>query len=219
MFGSIENYGFKNAKIGLIMCHGHNHPVDIYTRLKFVNYWYMIDISDLSFPDYICDIDNNKQLEYFPDAIFDYILFANCPLYDNNFNLGIKKIDNSRRLLKDNGYMIITNFQFNYFLDEPTLDKINKNLIANNSNIVDCLNNYDRENSYGVLDILTKNNGIYWILSNACYPLDSEIIKQTRKKYSKKILKKYGYHYVKEIGPYSAGVFRFYYLFMKSVCL
>ena len=90
-------------KIGLILGHGHNYSNDIYTKLRFVNYWYMIDIDKTAFPDYICDLTDPKQLEYFSDNIFDYI-------YDSGFTEEKFMVyDYCKRLLKPNGTFILLN--------------------------------------------------------------------------------------------------------------
>jgi hypothetical protein len=67
----------KNARIGLVLCHGHNHSIEIFKKIKFINYWYMIDKNINTWPDYICDVTNKSDLEYFPNNFFDCIMTSN----------------------------------------------------------------------------------------------------------------------------------------------
>ena len=217
LFETIKIHDIRDGiKIGLILCHGHNYPNDYHRRLKFVNYWYMVDISEECFPDYICDLYSSKQLEYFPDKIFDYILDVNCrierfPVYDL-----------CKRLLKTTGYIITINHfdQLGTYLDDHTLGKINKKLIGNDPDIIKYLNNFFDKEAWlkPHLEHMTDNQLTYFILNFGGYASGkNENIKQLNKKYSAKILKKHGYQYIKHFGPFVSKPppFGMSYLFFK----
>jgi hypothetical protein len=230
LFETIGMYdGRPNIKIGLALCHGHNHSNDNFIRLKFVNYWYYVDLDEIAFPDYICDVTNLRQLEYFPDKIFDYIFNTGCPDIFNTF-------DKCKRLLKPTGYIISLNHSgwIGWYLDDGTLGKINEKLIDNNPNVIKCLNdNYGRK--FYWYDHLTENQNKWRVLSSLCYPIktelikpegkkyskkiliEPEIIKQIIKKYSKKILKDHDYQYIKYFGPYLSKHLIISYLFIKPI--
>ena len=217
LFETIKIHDIRDGiKIGLILCHGHNYPNDYYRRLKFVNYWYMVDISEECFPDYICDLYSSKQLEYFPDKIFDYILDVNCrverfPVY------GLCK-----RLLKTTGYIITVNHfdHLGAYLDDHTLEKINKKLIGDDPDIIEYLNNFFNKEAWlkPHLEHMTDNQLTYFILNFGGYvPGKNKKIKQLKKKYSEKVLKKHGYRYIKHFGPFISKPppFGMSYLFFK----
>lgn len=229
LFETIKLWDLReNIKIGLMLCHGHNYPNDIYTRLRFVNYWYMIDIKEFCFPDYICDVNDSKQLEYFPDNIFDYILDASCSVNDK-----IKTYDKCKRILKSNGKIIIGGiFSFQQYLNDDILGKINETLINDKPDVIECLNSFDREKWFSQsFGLMTENQKIWYILFTTCYPIKSkfiersgkpkkiivepELIKQIRKIYSKKIFNDRGYKYIKEYGPYLSKSYIYHYIFIK----
>ncbi len=206
-----------DSKIGLIIGHGHNHPNEGFTKLKFVNYWYMIDIDASVFPDYICDAYNTKQLEYFPDEIFDYI-------YDlgGMSSIDVSMFDNFKRLLKKSGYFIAPYIKWTYHIKDDILDKINKELINKDPSIIDCLKKADH---IWYHDNLTENQNIWNVLYGVCYPMkrgvddkliENENIRILDEKYTRKLLKHHGYKYIKKKGPYLyKGFYVYTYIFIK----
>lgn len=193
----------------------------------------MADISEECFPDYICDLYSSRQLEYFPDNIFDCILDAHCAIMDK-FNV----YNPLKRLLKTNGYFATINYFDNLdaYLNDHTLGKINKELnkelIANDPDMIEYVNKSFDKARLNPAFKRTDNQIMYFMVSSAM--IDSanyadgkrknkkitivpELIKQLQKKYSTKILKKHGYRYIKHFGPYMSKpyLFEMSYLFFK----
>jgi hypothetical protein len=105
-----KDMGDENDKIykGLIIGQGHNHNLDILSKMPKNIYWYMIDIDKNTYPDYICDASNIKDMSYFPDNYFDYILTAYCPVIGKTGIQYIKILKNLRRLIKYTGTIYLT---------------------------------------------------------------------------------------------------------------
>lgn len=129
-----DDYEFhKFTKRGLAICHGHNHSMKTLKKIKFINYWYFIDMRPDTFPDYIADVADSESMKYFPDNYFYCILSEYCPVTNINETFDklqfIDILKNVHRILNNDGYLLltelpglffhfITNQQYNEIIDK-----------------------------------------------------------------------------------------------------
>ena len=145
-----ENHLF--VKRGLAICHGHNHSLETLRKIKFINYWYFIDILPDTYPDYIADAADIESMKYFPDDYFYTIVTEYCPVVRPRTGLNepqfIDILKNLHRILREDGYLFLTGFPFLIFwliapagfdgikkhinasLDQKTIDKMIAQYIA-----------------------------------------------------------------------------------------
>lgn len=118
------------ARKGLALCHGHNYNNEITTKLKFIKNWYYVDFNRFAYPDYVADITNEYQMNYFPNDYFWVALSIYCPVprsYSepdkNNYPFILK---NMHRIIKKNGLMCFTELPalFFWFVSDAEFDEI-----------------------------------------------------------------------------------------------
>ncbi len=206
----INTYVGSETKIGLALCHGHNHSIEKFKKIKFINYWYLIDSDGFSFPDYICDLTNVKQVEYLPDEFFDCIMSIYCRVIDDDDKLQYFNIlDNVKRTLKPHGFFISTELSglFFRFMNNDELVSINQKLIklADENELNKYVNNFDTKSHFGEENIiLTEMQKTFVILNYFMFRKnDTNIIKHILIKNIKLVLKRNGYYYVDMIGEYT----------------
>ena len=122
----------KKLRKGLAICHGHNYSLEMFKKIKFINYWYMTDISIEAWPDYICDASNEKDMEYFPDNYFDCVLTVYCSYLDENSNIQFPNIlKNIHRIIKKNGVILLTELPglFYWLIDDLTFNEISDRIV------------------------------------------------------------------------------------------
>lgn len=194
----INNYYSPDEKIGLVLCHGHNYSIEYLKKFK-LNFWYMIDISIIAFPDYVCDITDKKQLEYFPDKIFDCVLSLYCQVInEKNEKIYLDYLKNINRLIKPDGLIILTEMPRLYFrfLEDNILAKINDNLINDNKDIIKFIEEHYKNVEDN--DSQMNDNEIkYVILEHYYREIDQTKLLKIKIKYIKYILTKNGYDYIK----------------------
>ena len=131
-----KNYGFfsnKSAKRkGLALCHGHNYHLGVISKLKFVDNWYYVDISRATYPDYVADVSNIYQMEYFPNNYFDCVITMFCPISSNDERRTQypAMLENIQFILKKNGVLALTELPrlFYWFINDAEFDEIIKRL-------------------------------------------------------------------------------------------
>lgn len=116
----------------LAICHGHNHSSSFMRYIKGDCYWYMIDINDKCYPDYVCDVTDSEAMSYFPSDYFDIIITLHFPV-------GIKEnrvkypqlLKNIHRMIKSTGIIYLSELPglFFWFLNNDEY-KILKNKIT-----------------------------------------------------------------------------------------
>jgi hypothetical protein len=194
----MNNHYSPEEKIGLVLCHGHNHSIKNLKKFK-LNFWYMIDISFIAFPDYICDIADKKQLGYFPDKIFDCVLSLYCPaINEKNERKYFDYLENINRLIKSDGLIILTEMPRLYFrfLDGNLLAKINDDLINNNNEIHKFIEEHYKNVEQN--DPELNNNEIKYVILDYYYrDTNPNKLLKIKKKYIKQLLKENNYDYVK----------------------
>lgn len=128
-FKSIQHEPLKKLRKGLALCHGHNHSYDVFKKIKFINYWYLVDKNSYSWPDYICDAADAKAMSYFPDNFFDCVLTIYCPAIDEKYNIQFTNFFiNIHRILKKNGVLLLTELPglFYWFINRNDFDLVKK---------------------------------------------------------------------------------------------
>ena len=95
-----------NSKKGLAICHGHNYSNRDLAELKFIEYWYLVDIDYAAFPDYIADATDKNTMAYFPNDYFDCVLTIFCPVIDENNKVQYTSmLKNIHRIIKKDGIL------------------------------------------------------------------------------------------------------------------
>ncbi len=167
---------------GLVLCHGHQHGLDLFSNYPEVTNWYMIDIRKETYPDYVCDGGSKHDMSYFPNKYFDRIIDAFCPMVKNKSTLQYGNIlDNVRRILKDNGYYYSTTLPhlFFWFLSKDQLNKI--------KNKIEKMLEYEIKDDSNLFDLLVGNVAVGIANNKKFY----EYIDELQNKYSKIIVKKH----------------------------
>ncbi|QGR54387.1 hypothetical protein [Moumouvirus maliensis] len=205
----INEYTSPNTKIGLALCHGHNHSIKKFKKIKFINYWYMVDGNGFSFPDYVCDLTNAKQVEYLPDEFFDCIMSIYCRVIDGNDKLQyFNMLDNVKRTLKPHGFFISTEIigLFYRFMEDDELFLVNDQLIkfADKDELNEYINKFDKKSHFGEENnILTEKQKTFIILNYFMFRKHNiDIIKHIIIKNIKLVFERNGYYYVDMIGKY-----------------
>lgn len=197
------NSPHSNKKIGLVLCHGHNHGIETIKNIRYINYWYFIDADSYSYPDYVCDITDVSALKYFPDDFFDCIVTAYCPighLIDKYFIL----LNNLKRTLKKKSFFFSTEFEqlYFWFLDESIVIKIT-NYLTKHTNLSE-LEKFKKEFDYRSVDGLDKFIQDYIILAAYYKYFNPSLLKKIARNKIKLILKKNGFKFVKLFKKYLA---------------
>ncbi|AAV50291.1 hypothetical protein [Acanthamoeba castellanii mimivirus] len=205
----INTYVGPDIKTGLALCHGHNHSIEKFKKIKFINYWYLIDGDAYSFPDYICDLTDIKQLEYFPDDFFDCIMSIYCRVVDTDDNLQYFNIlDNVKRILKHDGFFISTELErlFFRFMNDDELIRMNNQLIklTDEDEIKKYINNFNVKLHFGEdTENITEKQKTFIILNHFEFQKNNTIdIKSIILEKIKLVLKRNGYYFVDLIGEY-----------------
>jgi hypothetical protein len=115
-------------KIGLALCHGHNHKMDQLLKINNIDKWYMVDRNKKCCPDYVADVSSKSDMKYFKSNSFDCVMTIFCPVYRRNLeNLQYPRILKiMHRIVKKNGFICLTELPglFLYFVNDYNFDKI-----------------------------------------------------------------------------------------------
>ena len=196
----------QDKKIGLAIGHGNIHDQQILSNIKDIDAWYLMDINKYTYPDYICDVTNNKDLNYFPNNTFDCILFAHIPvgLIHNKY---FATLNNLRRILKIGGNIITTEFPLLFFWLLS-----NKQLVTLSNKIRKCIKShkYHRFNlakflrtfDYEQVDGLKMNIQKYLILKCFCDVYHKRFITRVEYDTTRSIFRDNGYFVTKKQKKY-----------------
>lgn len=208
----IEYYGgrhMKSFRKGLALCHGHNYSNEYLSHIKFIKYWYMVDIDSYVYPDYAADIANEDNMSYFPDDYFDCVATIHCPVT----NIRDKKtiiiydsiLKNIYRILKPQGVALLRELPGLYFYfinDEQTQELINiikKNITEKEFNeykdkLMRDYPDMDKQEVYLQIFMLTYDGPNHEKLNKDIYDFSIQATKKYLKKYKFRILReKAGY--------------------------
>lgn len=196
----------KNKKIGLAIGHGNIHDKKMLTNVKNIDAWYLLDINENVYPDFVCDITNKQLTNYFPNNTFDCILFAYIPIstiYDKYFNI----LNDLRRVIRNNGYIITTEFPVLHFwfLSDKQLIRLSNKIRRYIKSFDDYriklhlfLKNFDYMQVYGLNKTVQK----YIILRCFCYDYHKQFIKKIEYNCTKKLFRRNGYFIAKKHANY-----------------
>lgn len=200
----IKKYGsISDSKIGLALCHGHNHNHAILNNIKYIDYWYMVDIDSFSYPDYVCDIRDINALKYFPDNFFDCIISVYCPigfLYEQYFEI----LTSLKHTLTANGFFVsieLPSLIF-WFLDQDQLEKIADDLYDNiydkidDQHLIMLFDQFKEDFDYQQLDGLPEHIQQYLIISAFYDSSNSNENLKINLIYTKKVLKNNNFRFV-----------------------
>lgn len=194
----LETNNMQNHKIGLALCHGHMHKINTLSKIKSIDYWYMVDNNNITYPDYVCDITNVELMKYFPDNYFDVTLSVYC-----NMDINIKNyFAIINRITKLKGYYVSTEFPALAFWTYKSNDtQIIINIInkyIDNKTMVMLYNKYKNECGFpNHFDVTFMYPSI--IGGNFEYESKSIVIKKINKfnlQCTKKLLKQYNFKFI-----------------------
>ena len=211
--GYIDDYISKpsnqRTRIGLVICHGHNHSIEIFRKIKFINHWYLVDANWFAYPDYICDAVDKKAMEYFPDKFFDCVLIVYCPQKFEKKLQYFAILDNVKPKIRSDGFIISTELPhlFFWYADDHDLtiltDQLIKFIRENDSNKHDFDTYVEKyEKQYTDQPDFSNAQNRYLMVSAYCDYHYPNLIDIAREKQTKKILKNHGYKFIKQIGAY-----------------
>lgn len=123
----------KKYRKGLAICHGYNHSNELISKLRFIKYWYMVDININTHPDYVADASSEEDMSYFPNDFFDCILTEHCRVVNNDDKpIYGEMIRNCHRILKKNGVLCSTELPglFFWFVNDDEFNSIESEIKA-----------------------------------------------------------------------------------------
>jgi len=191
-------------KIGAEFCHGNNHYNDVISKLKFIKNWYSIDVDRSAYPDYIGNVSNVHEMNYFPDEYFDCVLTEYCGLTEHDIDatfihLFEQALKIFHRIIKKDGtvcltelpsmsYYIMDNDEFNYVVNKVNDIVPKEKLLAQRDVLI----------KYGILNEKSNPTDFYvWILANYhLYPETTDLLDKLSLRYTKRFLKKNNFKFI-----------------------
>lgn len=211
-------------KRSLALCHGHNHSIEILSKISNAKYWYMVDYDITCYPDYVGDVSSKSHMSYFPDQYFDIIVSAYCFVGKDRGVKYIKMLKNISRIIKPDGRIYLTELPglFYWFIDTDIINKLKGKIMKiigeqNFNEYKDLLIKEYTETTINILgeETFSKNKKTFEeeivesfnddevyseILCQNYYGENEELVNEMLKKksikYTKIILEKYGFEIV-----------------------